>query len=175
MKICLAAEGGDMQTTDNVSGQQARMINAEEHLRQNAADAHQIAQEIAVTLHRIAPSLPNRPEVFVKDRNSEQEYDVRYHVGIARTFRAGLFRKFRFKLLQIHLHGNFKSVVARVTAPEGHAYEDGISLASPQQAAEIFSEDYLRDLLKGQVNAADEAYLTWKLENRGLSLRRIRH
>lgn len=163
-----------MQATDEFSGQQARMLTAEEHLRQNAESAHKIAKEIAVTLHGIAPSLPNRPEVFLKDRNSEQEYDVRYHVGIARTFRAGLFRSFRFKLLQIHLHGNFKSVVARVTAPEGHAYEDGIALSSSEQAAEIFSADYLRDLLASQAVAADDAYLSWKMENRGLSLLRGR-
>lgn len=163
-----------MQTIHGFTGQQARLLTAEEHLRQNAETAHRIAKEIAVTLHKISPSLPDRPEVFLKDRNSEQEYDVRYHVGIARTFRAGLFRSFRFKLVQVHLHGNFKSVVARVTSPEGHAFEDGIALASPQQAAEIFSEDYLRDLLKGQLNAADEAYLSWKMENRGMSLLRRR-
>lgn len=161
-----------MQAIDDFSDQQARIVDAEGHLRENAETAYRIAKNIAVTLHRIAPSLPDRPEVFLKDRNSEQEYDVRYHVGIARTFRAGLFRSFRFKMLQIHLHGNFKSVVARVTSPEGHPFEDGIALAGPQQAAEIFSEDYLRDLLKDQINAANEACLSWKMENRGLSLLR---
>lgn len=163
-----------MQAMDDFAGQQARLLTAEEHLRLNAETARAIAKQIAATLHGITPTLPDRPVVFLNDRNSEQEYDVRYHVGVSRTFRAGLFKSYRFKLLQIHLHGNFKSVVARVTSPEGHPFEEGVTLSSPQQASEILSEDYLRDLLQGQVSAAEEAYLSWKMENRGLSLLRRR-
>lgn len=159
-----------MRTIDGFSGQHARLLTAEEHLRQNDELAHTIAKEIATRLRVIAPTLPNRPAVFLKDRNSEQEYDVRYHVGVARTFRTGLFRTFRYKLLQIHLHGNFKSVVARITSPEGHAFEDGIQLTSTAKAAEIFSVSFLSEILHGQVDAAEEACLSWKADNRAARL-----
>ena len=134
-----------------------------------------IATDISSTLRQLAPSLPNRPSVYLKDRNSEQEYDVRYHVGIAQTFRSGPFRSFRYKLLQIHLHGNFKSVIARITEPEGHTFEQGIPLTSREHAVEIFSPDYLSRTLKGQVSAAQEAFLSWKSENRSLGLRKERY
>ena len=163
-----------MQTLDGYADQQARLLTAEAELKRNSALAHAIAKDIAATLKRISPTLPDKPEVYLKNRNSEQEYDVRYHVGIARTFRSGLFRSFRYKLLQIHLHGNFKTVVARITAPEGHAYENGITLTSRDLAGEIFSPEYLKNLVAEQDGAANEAYLSWKADNGGIGLLRRR-
>ena len=166
--------GGQMQTKDGYLNQQARLLTAEANLRQNSEFAHAVAKDIEGRLKRLAMTLPDRPEVYFKDRNSEQEYDVRYHVGIARTFRSVLFRSFRYKLLQVHLHGNFKSVIARITAPEGHAFEQGLTLSSREQATEVFSQDYLAEILKSQVVAANEAYVAWKAENSAMSLLRSR-
>lgn len=163
-----------MQIDEGYADQQARLLTAEEHLRQNSELARVIGKDISARLKRIAIGLPNKPEVYLKNRNSEQEYDVRYHVGIARTFRSGLFKSFRYKLLQIHLHGNFKSVVARITAPEGHTFENGITLTSREQAAEVFSQDYLAGVLDRQSDAAEEAYLSWKVDNGGIGLLRRR-
>ncbi len=165
----------DATPDDGFAEQQARLLTAEEHLRQNSILALGIAKDISATLKQVAPSLPNRPSVYLKDRNSEQEYDVRYHVGIAQTFRSGPFRSFRYKLLQIHLHGNFKSVIARITEPAGHTFEQGIPLTSRDHAAEIFSAEYLARTLKGQLGAAEEAFLSWKSDNRGLGFGRERY
>ena len=165
----------DATADEGFAEQQARLLTAEEHLRQNSILALGIAKDISVTLKQLAPSLPNRASVYLKDRNSEQEYDVRYHVGIAQTFRSGPFRSFRYKLLQIHLHGNFKSVIARITEPEGHTFEQGIPLTSREHAAEIFSAEYLKRTLNGQISAAEEAFQSWKLDNRGLGFGRERY
>lgn len=158
-----------MQIQDGYLAQQARLLTAEGHLRQNGELALTIAKDIEATLKSVALRLPARPEVYLKNRNSEQEYDVRYHVGIARTFRSGLFRSFRYKLLQVHLHGNFKSVVARITAPEGHPFEAGIPVTSREQAAEVFSQDYLSPIVEGQISAAEDTYRAWKSETGGIA------
>ena len=152
-----------MQTPEKTSDH-GRILAAEDSLRRNATLARQIARDIASTLRDTAPELPFRPEVFYRKRTSEQDFDVRYHVGVARTFRAGLFRKQRYKVLQIHIEGNIRSAVARISVPDGHPFGEGIALYNQDEAARIFSRKFLTGVLSDQADTADHAYAIWKSE-----------
>lgn len=156
-----------MQTAEELSDEE-RLLAAEENLRRNAALARQIAGDIAATLRRTASSLPFRPEVFLKQRTTRHEFDARYQVGVARTFRSGLFRKQRHKLLQIHLERNIQSAVARISVPDGHRLSEGVALFSRNDAARSFSTAFLADLLAAQINASDEAFDLWRSERPSL-------
>ncbi|MEM9062865.1 MAG: hypothetical protein AAGD13_20575 [Pseudomonadota bacterium] len=151
-----------MQDLEGYTGQQARLLTAESQLKRNGELAHEIAKEIASKLHGFAAKLPGRSAAFLRQSDSGQEYDVRYRVGIERTFRSGLLRSFRYKLLQIHLHGNFQSVIASVSAPEGHPFADGLVVSDAERAEKIFSAAYLASLLPEQVRLSEEAFQMWK-------------
>ena len=152
-----------MQTPEEASDQ-GKILVAEESLRRNAELARQIASDIASTLRETSAALPFRPEVFFRKRSSGHDLDERYRVGVVRTFRSGLFRSQRYKLLQIHLEGNIRSAVARVSVPEDHPFSESIALASQDEAARIFSTENLTGILAGQVDTAEQAYVMWKSE-----------